>query len=304
MKGGIVLQRLIIIGNGFDRAHKLPTAYSDFMKQLTEEHSKFYNTICQYIPEDSLWASFEEALAELDDEQLQDDNSCYLLGYGNENWRDSAHHDFQYMIGEALSFAADIPQYFSKWIRSIDTDVPPIMPAHIVDKSNLYLSFNYTDTLEKVYNIPTENILYIHGKAWRADDLIVGHHSDELVQDEPEPQFDSEEERQIYYDNYDEDVRVTEAKGIIKSYFKSTYKDTETIIEVNRGFFNSLLQISEIYIYGHSLSNIDFAYFNEIQRCVSSNCKWHISYRNNKDYKRATDFVKALNIQAYQFYQV
>ena len=112
-----------------------------FMKQLTEEHAKFHNTICQYIPEDSLWASFEEALAELDDEQLQDDNSCYLLGYGDENWRDSANHDFQYMIGEALSFASDIAQYFSTWIRSIDTDVPPIMPAHIVDKSNLYLSF-------------------------------------------------------------------------------------------------------------------------------------------------------------------
>ena len=155
------MQRLIIIGNGFDRAHNLPTSYSHFMNQLTEEHAGFYKTICQYIPEDSLWASFEEALSELDDEQLQDDNSCYLLGYGDENWRDSAHHDFQYMIQEALSFAADIPQYFSEWIRSIDICVLPIMPEHIVDKSNLYLSFNYTDTLEKVYNIPIKNISHI-----------------------------------------------------------------------------------------------------------------------------------------------
>ena len=297
------MQRLIIIGNGFDRAHNLPTAYSHFMNQLTEDHVDFYNTICQYIPEDSLWTSFEEALAELDDAQLQDDNSCYLLGYGDENWRDSAHHDFQYMIGESLSFVSDIPQYFSKWIRSIDTDVPPIMPAHIVDKSNLYLSFNYTDTLEMVYNIPTKNILYIHGKARRGDKLIVGHHSDDLVQDEPEPQFDSEEERQIYYDNYDEDVRVTEAKGIIKSYFKSTYKDTETIIKSNRGFFNSLSQISEIYIYGHSLSDIDFAYFDEINNSVSPCCKWYISYHSENDYKNAEKFVKALSIPLYQFFK-
>lgn len=298
------MKRLIIIGNGFDIAHGLHTSYSFFMKQLTEEHAAFYNTVCQYIPEDALWASFEEALAELDDEQLQEDNSCYLLGYGDENWRDSAHHDFQYMIGEALSFASDIPQYFSKWICSMDTCVSPIMTAPIVDKSNLYLSFNYTDTLEKVYNIPTENILYIHGKARRGDDLIVGHHSDDLVQDEPEPQFENEEERETYYDNYAEDVRVTEAKQVIKAYFQNTYKDTESIIKNNQAFFNSLSQISEIYIYGHSLSNIDFAYFEEIYSRVDPYCKWHISYHSRIDYKNAIDFVNVLNIPSYQLFQV
>ena len=274
------------------------------MKQLTEEHAIFYNTICQYIPEDSLWTSFEEALAELDEEHLQDDNSCYLLGYGDENWRDSAHHDYQYMIGETLSFASDIPQYFRKWICSIDTCVAPIMPAHIVDKNNLYLSFNYTDTLEKVYNIPTENILYIHGKACCGDDLIVGHHSDDLVQDESEPQFDTEEERQIYYDNYDEDVRETEARRIIKSYFKSTYKDTSKIIKNNHCFFNSLSTIDEIYIYGHSLSKIDFEYFDEIHKCVVQKCHWFISYHDDNSYRNAVGFVDRLNLQSYQLYKV
>lgn len=299
-----MLKRLVVIGNGFDRAHNLPTEYSDFMKQLTEEHAKFYNTICQYIPEDSLWASFEEALAELDDEQLKDENSCYLLGYGDENWRDSAHHDFQYMIGEALSFASEIAQYFSKWITDIDTCVSPIMPAYIVDKDNLYLSFNYTDTLEKVYNIPTENILYIHGKAVRGDKLIVGHHHDDLVKDEPELEFESEEERQLYYEHYDEDVRVTEANGIIKSYFKDTYKDTASIIQLNRQFFDSLSTIEEIYIYGHSLSSIDMDYFNEIKKCVSNHCKWNITYHDDKGHKRAETFVKILNLPLYRNYNV
>lgn len=297
------MRRLIIIGNGFDLAHELPTKYSDFLKQLTEEHAEFYKAICQYIPEDALWASFEEALAKLDYEQLQEDNSCYLLGYGDENWRDSAHHDFQYVIGETLSFASYIPQYFSKWIRSIDTNVSPIMPTHIVDKNNLYLSFNYTDTLERCYDIPTGNILYIHGKALRGDGLIVGHHSDDLVRDEPEPQFDSEEERQIYYENYDEDVRVAEAKEIIKSYFKKTYKDTTMIIDINHNFFAQLSEISEIYIYGHSLSDIDIDYFYKIHSCVPFGCKWNISYRSDDDYKKAINLVRALKIQVYQIYK-
>ena len=295
---------LVVVGNGFDRAHKLPTEYSDFMQQLTEEHSNFYDMICQYIHREALWSSFEEALAELDDEQLQDDNSCYLLGYGDENWRDSAHHDFQYMIGEALSFAKDIPQYFSSWIRSIDTSVTPIMPAHIVDKQNLYLCFNYTDTLEAVYGIPEENICYIHGKAWRGDNLIVGHHSDALIQDELEPQFKSDEERQIYYENYDEDVRVTEARGIIKGYFKNTYKDTATIIEKNKQFFELLSHINRVYIYGHSLSDIDFDYFAEIRKYVTPCCEWYISYRTQGDYQKAKNFVHALNITSYQLFAV
>ena len=95
--------RLIVIGNGFDIAHGLPTKYSNFMEYLLAYESqpqffpgskyirlsslspqdqarhRFYEAISKYIPEQDLWCSFEEALAILDEEQLQDDNSCYLL---------------------------------------------------------------------------------------------------------------------------------------------------------------------------------------------------------------------------------
>ena len=299
----LFLKRLVIIGNGFDVAHNLPTSYCDFLEQLNEKHHDFFEMICQYIPKESLWYSFEEALSELDEEQLQDDNLCYLLDYGDENWRDSAHHDFQYMIGEALSFAKDIPVYFFEWISKINTHVTPQMPSHLVDKNNLYLSFNYTDTLESVYNIPEKNILYIHGKASRGDELIVGHHTDDLVQDEEEPVFSSEEERQLYYDNYDEDVRVTEAKGIIKSYFKETYKDTETIIANNSSFFQSISAVNEIYIYGHSLSYIDFDYFIKIHNTITSKCKWNIYCYKAEDYDKAKQLVRTLNITEYALYQ-
>ena len=243
-------------------------------------------------------------MAELDDEQVQDDNLCYLLGYGDKNWRDSAHHDFQYMIGEALSFASDIPQYFSDWISSIDTYIEPIMPPYLVNENNRYLSFNYTDTLERVYNVPSHNILYIHGKAVRGDSLIVGHHSEDLIQEEQEPQFTTEYDRQIYYENYDEDVRVTEAKGIIKSYFRTTYKDTETIIKNNYEFFESLADIDEVHIYGHSLSYIDLDYFYEIHKHVSPSCVWYISYYNHDDYNKAIEFIESAGIQLYKVYQV
>lgn len=319
------MTRLVVIGNGFDIAHGLPTKYSNFMEYLCsyekepeiifdrfvrldsvslqdQEKHRFYDAISKYIPEQDLWSSFEEALSILDDEQLQDDNSCYLLGYGDENWRDSAHHDFQYMVGEALSFASDISRYFSKWISGINTHVCPIIPNNIINSNCLFLNFNYTDTLEAVYGIPVGRILYIHGKALRGDNLILGHHDNTLFQDEPIPQFQSEEEREIYYENYTEDVRITEAKEIIKGYFRGTYKDTTLIIQQNQAFFYSLNSISEVYILGHSLSAIDFEYFLEIKKSVPLTCQWSISYHSDKDYYNAQNFISALGIQNYHLF--
>lgn len=210
-----------------------------------------------------------------------------MLGYGDENWSDSAHHDFQYMIKEVLAFSSDISYYFSQWIQNIDTRVFTRVSSEVINAKSKFLTFNYTDTLESSYGIPEEQIVYIHGKALRGDKLIVGHHDTSLIEEEEVEEFWSEEERELYYQNYAEDVRITEAKEIIKNYFKHTYKDSTSIIKKNQNFFNSLRMINEIYIFGHSLSMIDFEYFWEIKKRVSLLCKWNISYHSSEDYYNA-----------------
>ena len=165
------MNRLLIIGNGFDRAHGMRTKYTDFMEYLLsygqkpplmkgnfaylnsispndEAKHRFYNAISKYIPEQDLWCSFEEALGYLDYEQIQKANSCYFLDYGDDNWHDSANHDFQHMIGEDLSFASEIPHHFFEWIKSINTNVPPIVSQSVINKNCLFMNFNYTDTLD------------------------------------------------------------------------------------------------------------------------------------------------------------
>lgn len=292
-----MLKRLFVIGNGFDIAHGLNTDYKAFLEQLSSEHSSFYNAVCQYISEDVLWSNFEEALGYLDYEQLQDDNSCYYLDYGDDNWRDSANHDYQYMIGEYLSFASNIPRFFLEWINQIDTDVSPIVSPSILNRNCLFLNFNYTDTLEQVYDIPTTQILYIHGKASRGDNIIVGHHDAALFQEKATPAFNSAEEHEMYMDSLDEDFRLQEAREIIRGYFRKTYKDTASIIQQNKNFFNALQPTDEIYILGHSLSPIDFDYFIEIARSVLPSCKWYISYYSQEDFCQAQNFVNKLRLQ-------
>lgn len=318
--------RLIVIGNGFDLAHGLPTNYCDFMKYLlayeiqplffgepnyacqtsvlshTQAKHHFYKALNKYIPEQALWCSFENALALLDEEQLQDDNSSYLLGYGDEHWHESAHHDFQNMIGEALSFSLDIPMYLRQWICCIDTHVPPSIYSNIINNNCLFLTFNYTDTLESSYGISSERILYIHGKARRWDNLILGHHNNTLFQDNSISKFQPEEEGELYYENYPDDVRIMEAKELIKAYFRGTYKDTTSIIQKNQAFFYSLKGISEVYILGHSLSSIDFEYFYEIKKHVPLTCQWNISYYSKCDYSNAQNLISALDIQNYHLF--
>ena len=319
-----MLSRLVVIGNGFDLAHGLHTKYSDFMEYLCsyekepeiiydrfvrldsvlprdQEKHRFYDAISKYIPEQDLWSSFEEALSFLDYEQIQEDNSCYFLDYGDDNWRDSANHDFQYMIEEDLAFAKDISHYFSEWILHINTSVPPVVSSNILNRNCLFLNFNYTDTLEKVYAIPASNILYIHGNALRGNNLILGHHDATLFQEKTIPAFNAAEEQGVYMEDIEEDFRLQEAREIIKDYFRKTYKDTASIIRYNQSFFNSLTTVNEVYIFGHSLSEIDFDYFAEIKKNVPLTCQWYISYHDNMF--NAQNLIRRLNIKNFQLFQ-
>lgn len=318
-----MLSKLVIIGNGFDLAHGLHTKYSDFMKYLCsyekepeiihgrlvrldsispqdQEKYHFYEAISKYIPKQDLWSSFEEALSFLDYKQIQEDNSCYFLDYGDDNWRDSANHDFQYMIEKDLAFAKDISHYFSEWILHINTNVRSVVSSNILNRNCLFLNFNYTDTLEKVYGIPASNILYIHGNALRGDNLILGHHNATLFQGKTIPAFNAAEEHGIYMEDIQEDFRLQEAKEIIKDYFRKTYKDTASIIRYNQSFFNSLATVYEVYIFGHSLSEIDFDYFAEIKKNVPLTCRWCISYHDNNG--NAQNLIHRLNIKNFQLF--
>jgi hypothetical protein len=75
-----------------------------------------------------------------------------------------------------------IPKYFTMWINQID--VNDAKKHRIIEFENLinihskFLCFNYTDTLETVYNINRNNICYIHGKVIESDDIYFGHGND------------------------------------------------------------------------------------------------------------------------------
>src|SRR5687767_4021110 len=102
-----------------------------------------------------------------------------------------------------------------------------------LDSNSTFINFNYTNTLQRLYNIPAQNILFIHNQAINSDStLILGHSRNPKLNESLE---------KVYNDNMD--PRIAEGNRILDQYFAETYKSTEKIIQDNSGFFDKLSTI-------------------------------------------------------------
>jgi hypothetical protein len=104
-----------------------------------------------------------------------------------------------------------------------------------------------------IYQVPKNNILFIHGEAGNPNqEIVLGHTWKPSISQK---------------DNFadaDMDPRIIEGNEIINGYFKSTFKNVESIIKANQPFFASLHGVTNIYVLGHSLSPVDIDYFNVV----------------------------------------
>ena len=239
--------RLYIIGNGFDLAHGLKTTYFDFAEYLKKESPGFFNYLNNIYNEDELWSNFEEALGKLNIEKVNYIEN--IIGIKDFN---------------SLFLPKEIKEELCKWLNSIDYNATKKFK---IEKNDIYFSFNYTDTLNKVYNIDIENIEYIHCISayllfGAADELIIGHNNSDFNQ---------------------------------SSLLKNTYKNTKENIKKHKEWFNKLnkIDISEIIIIGFSYSSIDFEYFKKISELLP-NANWKFTYYNDNDKNNAKIYIEKM----------
>jgi hypothetical protein len=282
---------LYIIGNGFDLQHGLKTRYWDFKEYLDDVDSDLVEKLEEYFGSDALWSDFEETLAYLDTEQIVDECLNYLVSYGDEDWSDAYHHDYQYEVQRRIDLITKtLKQKFTEWILQISIPETASKNKVIINKNALFITFNYTDTLEILYKVSADNILYIHNKAIdKNSTLILGHSRNPK----------STKTLSELYNDENSDVRVAEGNQILDNYFLETFKTTETIIRDNNKFFDSLEHLEFIYVYGHSLSVVDKPYFQRIVKTIDkSKVKWKVSFHNKKDLFYFNAFFKDLGISS------
>ena len=265
---------LYIIGNGFDLWHDIPSGYEHFKEYVRLRDRDLFQAVENYLPAGDEWWSLETALAEIDVVNIIDDNSHFMSSYGDDNWSDSGHHDFQYEVEQVVErLSTQLRARFGEWIRSLPIPTPTTALNLLkrIDTNAAFLTFNYTSTLQNLYDVPESHVLHIHGEARMPDsELILGHAWNPA-------QHKSLNDR----DDIDEiDTRLMEVHSILDGHFLRTFKPSEQLIQQHRSFFDYLDEVSSVYVLGHSLSDVDLPYFQVLLKSPKvASADWHVACR-------------------------
>lgn len=293
---------LVIIGNGFDIMHGVKSSYWEFQKTLGKKNPLRWE-METYLETGDLWSNLEESLGRLNYSMLLNpyEIDMWLDAYGAYN-PDCQAADFTAAFEEAIAPTFNIPRElnssFKKWLKTlkVESDDRPFSMLHGDYK---VLSFNYTEFIETLYGAKRENICYIHGcrkteKRKKSDEIILGHKPGMEKE-----QWDKVELKPFKFRNPNKRY-IMESAMELAAYEASWYDDATTkncneIIKNHQDFFNGLSDIEEAFVIGHSLSEVDYPYYEEVNsRC---NAKWHIGYHSLDDLKRLIALVDKLRLK-------
>ncbi len=284
--------KLYIIGNGFDRAHHIKCGYNDFMDYLGDNYSDFYQCLVYgYNSAGALWYDFENELPNcatyIEESGLQMGNDLLAeLDYDPMDDMSIGH-----WLDEQYSFLYKLPVYLRCWVETIDINKKPIFN---IDCNALYLTFNYTATLEKIYGIDEDNITHIHGYVENDnEELIIGHCNTKAI----EYAKKKKEESQTLFVDHAISTYDRAAK-----YCEETIKPSRLIIEQHQYFFEQLESIDSVEIIGHSLNSVDIPYIARVFEIVGNKAKWTVYYFDKNDKNRFLDIMLNLGIEQNNLY--
>ncbi len=289
--------KLFIIGNGFDIAHNLPTRFDPDFKSIALkcEQDNFWDLY--QSREGDIWSDFENLLGRPDFNSLEEIFDGYAPDYlsDRESDRDSiiGQVDLNGKLRDALCEFADVADEHLSRVR------PNASIEQLISKAGYYITFNYTHTLEKIYGIPSERILHIHGEAGK-ENLDLGYPEGAFAPEKyyhdvrgkgrgPYREVDVEE-----YINDIEDYYVRTAYDQLVAKCKSFYKEIR--LDLLQAFLNeNVCGLKEIIVYGHSCA-IDFDYFGYLAANYPS-VQWKFYVRDDKQENHVRKLITNIGIK-------
>ncbi|MFC6180574.1 bacteriophage abortive infection AbiH family protein [Lactiplantibacillus daowaiensis] len=282
--------QVFVIGNGFDRAHDLPTQYTDFRKFLLSENPSFIQTIEKLTTSnlDELWHNFEDGLGKLNGEFISsealDERNEFNEEFDYPSLDDG--HITRFLISKYFDDLNRLDALVKKWITSVNISKTKALCKYsrAFNNQSIFINFNYTLTLENIYKIPEKNILHIHGSV--NDQPIMGHGKDFNHHAKDHSPRDSKQE----YLGFDGDqvIKFLEAfNQATNDFYQSSTKNVNGFLSVLEDFIRSNGddgEIDSIVVLGHSLGEADLPYFQKLLNILDG-VKWKISYFNDNDFK-------------------
>lgn len=297
---------LFIIGNGFDLHHKLPTRYCDYKTFLYQRDPNSVSRMDELLQINGIaekdikqWSSLEEYtrhFPDLDFESLHDEAFD-----SSEQDMDRASYwdDPQYIAGNYVKkwvdFYNEFTNRFKKWIDSIDVCKACMEEKMGLETNALFLNFNYTKTLEIVYGIPAENILYIHVNEER---YVFGNNQPQNIPyPNPERTYIDENGKETS----DEDTREVDVrKRLNEAYlaiYETYFKNSESLIKKYNSWFSRISRCKKIIFMGVSFGNEDALYFDFVFQNAKRCDNWQFYCHSGNDFQAAKDYAEKFNLQ-------
>ena len=253
--------KLYIIGNGFDKAHKLLTGYDNFKKWLGNEYptveQNFSKLLEKFISSEAkkvndLWCSLEESLTKFDNSFFEEAAGDYY----NEDLTEYENVSLQ-ELEQVIRVFNQLKWAFSKWVNSIK--INPARIPYNLSPDDYYMTFNYTSTLETIYGIPQKAIFHVH--ELQNSDIIMGHNNNyhsAFNHTGILPNGDVELMHGIAEDNY----KIQELRYVVQQVQELLYKPIEEkLIPALDKWLVDKDNPAEIIVLGHSYGMVDSKYF-------------------------------------------
>lgn len=267
---------LYIIGNGFDLHFGLKTRVEDF-KQCLNVRTTFdgVNALDALEYHGVNWGKYEDSLADIDIDSF-DEYLVYPDYLSDHEYdRDGGIFEMEERVGSIKQCIAEALQMMIKKANSQLTCQSKC--KSFFNEGDAILSFNYTSTIEELFDVPpTIPILHIHGFCKNKTELVFGYNEEHYYLNATVSnkidRYDDE------YNAYDGDFYIDEQKRVVQEFYQSLKKKKRLDLLVK---FLSEIDVKEVVVLGHSMSNVDKDYMEMIDRVLSPEI-WRVSvYRSD-----------------------
>ena len=269
--------KLFIIGNGFDRAHDLPTQYWDFRKYLEKNYSEFlsmfeenydiYKGTNDEEKQSILWNELEKNLANINESVIIENAMNIEMGLegGDFDVEDTLRDYF----GQEFAYIKKLEIYLKQWVRTIRIrDVKPFTSKINNLHTDVFINFNYTSVLETAYKIEESNVIHIHGSLrTNSDNPILGHGNLNRIEDI------KARKNQATIAFVDKEISICH---VLQDYYQTTFKNVSNYMYKLNGLI--MKKFDEIIVIGHSVSGVDLPYFGQIDKITSKKLNWKVYY--------------------------
>ncbi len=277
-------RKVFIIGNGFDSAHGMKTSYDYFRMFLVENYDvnssitpfevdrvltetgeyeyrdRDIASIFVYLIDNldesdlgneqhKLWEHFEHYLSKINADDFVFEDFLIVEDDGVlEPFATSINFELEGNI--VFNGYSMLEEFFSQWVSEISLENVAKLESFesLSTRSDYFLTFNYTDTLERVYGYV--NVLHVHGR-W-TDNIVFGHGVN----------FEAES------DPYISDCTIRGIQDMINLKYR---KPVEQVYDKYRNEFKDyFMRCDDIYFFGFSFSDVDMYYFTKVFSSVST----------------------------------